>query len=658
MPSLQRKCRCGGTAGPTGECAACRKKRLQHKIDNREPNKSLVPPIVHEVLRSPGQPLDAQTRAFMEARFGHDLRNVRVHTDARAAESARAVKAFAYTVGRDIVFACPQYRLNAAEGKKLLAHELVHVIQQGKPATGNVPSGLEMGSSNDLLEDQANRVAESKEFRRSAVVRANSAQILQRAPDRGEEQSGSTLPFHEATELSECIRIMGEQNAVYCRQEVLGEVPSPLPAPIVPSTAAACFAPLCAQIARPPVPANDAAANSRGNEMVGGATSCLQSTAAGSKASHAADIIANETKELRAEVDQTYRNLTSGRRGARAYRYYLAGLRDVCQRKSREIGLEFQYNVIFENEPGQLQWGYGNADWDSVEGALAALPQEATKTNPVLLHFRRSECHPQDVDPKTGQCAGQGTGLVRSFTGGETTDAAKGEITIYNAGLGPAPFGRSRRLGLSATAQTIRHEVGHVLEPQIPRAQLDDLFENIMHWHQYPWAWIKANPAPYPNWAAERTRLRKETGFDDAQLDTWLAAFTPGTSVVIGDRTYFQDQSGNYLNVYETAQMPSGVEFEYARTNQGEYFAELYALAVSQPEFLSNALPKLQSAWLKRVVFHTPEDMTELAKQAALAEPARTEFIVRGSRLFTQDQLDALLNELLTRMRQPGTNLA
>ena len=90
---LQRKCGCGGTPGPTGECEACRNKRLQRKSRNsglRTKNESSVLPIVHEVLRSPSRPLDAETRTFMKPRFGHDFSNVRVHADARAAESERA----------------------------------------------------------------------------------------------------------------------------------------------------------------------------------------------------------------------------------------------------------------------------------------------------------------------------------------------------------------------------------------------------------------------------------------------------------------------------------------------------------------------------------------------------------------------------------------
>jgi hypothetical protein len=109
---------------------------LQRRANDRFPI-AAVPPIVHEVLNSPGQPLDPATRALMEPRFGHDFSHVRVHTDARASESARAVNALAYTVGRDVVFAEGRYEPNAEQGRKLLAHELTHTIQQRSFAPGN-----------------------------------------------------------------------------------------------------------------------------------------------------------------------------------------------------------------------------------------------------------------------------------------------------------------------------------------------------------------------------------------------------------------------------------------------------------------------------------------------------------------------------------------
>src|SRR5262245_53514886 len=124
---LQRKCACGNHT-MAGECEECRKNkptlqrasRSPHAIahsttpsplptGNRIEAKGVVPPVVHDVLRSPGQPLDPATSAFFEPRFAHDFSQVRVHTDTKAAESARAVNARAYTVGRDVVFGAGQY---------------------------------------------------------------------------------------------------------------------------------------------------------------------------------------------------------------------------------------------------------------------------------------------------------------------------------------------------------------------------------------------------------------------------------------------------------------------------------------------------------------------------------------------------------------------
>jgi hypothetical protein len=91
-----------------------------------------APAIVYDVLSSGGgQSLDAGTRDFMEARFGYDFGDVRVHTGPRAEDSARAVSALAYTVGRDMVFDSGQYAPHTPAGRLLLAHELVHTIQQG-----------------------------------------------------------------------------------------------------------------------------------------------------------------------------------------------------------------------------------------------------------------------------------------------------------------------------------------------------------------------------------------------------------------------------------------------------------------------------------------------------------------------------------------------
>ena len=81
-------------------------------------------------LKGGGQPLSETTRAFFESRFGQDFNQVRVHTNSQAANTAQAINSKAFTVGRDVVFGVGQYSPETAIGKRLLAHELTHVIQQ------------------------------------------------------------------------------------------------------------------------------------------------------------------------------------------------------------------------------------------------------------------------------------------------------------------------------------------------------------------------------------------------------------------------------------------------------------------------------------------------------------------------------------------------
>ncbi len=89
-----------------------------------------APSIVDHVINSRGQSLDAGTRNFMETRFGHYFGNVQIHNDSEAHRSSAAINALAYTHGRHIVFGAGQYQPNISAGKKLLAHELTHVLQQ------------------------------------------------------------------------------------------------------------------------------------------------------------------------------------------------------------------------------------------------------------------------------------------------------------------------------------------------------------------------------------------------------------------------------------------------------------------------------------------------------------------------------------------------
>ncbi len=124
VPRIQRKCT---------ECE--REEQAQRKETTGASSGFSAPPIVRQTLaRSDGRPMDTGTLQFMESRFGQDFSQVRVHTDAQAAHSAAAIQARAYTSGRDIVFGQGQYQPSSERGRRLLAHELVHVGQQREGA--------------------------------------------------------------------------------------------------------------------------------------------------------------------------------------------------------------------------------------------------------------------------------------------------------------------------------------------------------------------------------------------------------------------------------------------------------------------------------------------------------------------------------------------
>jgi len=153
--SLQR---CGGHRCPEGTCDHRQEPGLLQRNAMGLADRP-APQIVREVLASPGRPLDAHTRVFMESHLGHHFGAVRVHTGDRAERSARSVNALAYAVGSHLVFAAGAYRPEAEEGRRLLAHELTHVVQQA----GSAPpqSEISVAPSDDPAEREAEGVAAS-----------------------------------------------------------------------------------------------------------------------------------------------------------------------------------------------------------------------------------------------------------------------------------------------------------------------------------------------------------------------------------------------------------------------------------------------------------------------------------------------------------------
>lgn len=117
---------------------------------------------VHDVINSGGRPLEPAVRDDMEARLGHDFSDVRIHDDAAAADSAKAVNAHAYTVGSNVVFQRDVYDPSSTQGKTTLAHELTHVIQQRSgPVDGtSAPGGIKVSDPSDRFEREASANAD------------------------------------------------------------------------------------------------------------------------------------------------------------------------------------------------------------------------------------------------------------------------------------------------------------------------------------------------------------------------------------------------------------------------------------------------------------------------------------------------------------------
>lgn len=273
---LQRACDCGNHTAGGGECSGCRKKRELQRSQSNNTSLASAPPIVDEVLRSPGLPLDPQTRNFFESRFGSDLsrvqthsieraqksgpltigephdqfereadamadrvtqtpagsgggfydfNDVRIHTDARAAESARSVNALAYTVGRDLVFAAGRYAPQTDDGLRLIAHELTHVVQQSgaSPSESRFAAKL-IQRQTETSEDPENSASEPENAGQNGPATEEASGeadggATEQATDRGPELAALTAIVDE---LSYRVRGVRRDNGLSGRTTEVG----------------------------------------------------------------------------------------------------------------------------------------------------------------------------------------------------------------------------------------------------------------------------------------------------------------------------------------------------------------------------------------------------------------------------------------------------
>jgi hypothetical protein len=268
---VQRKCACGGSPGPSGECEECRKKRLQRKLlvgstndpleleadrlaeqalagqrrSNATPARKHLQrafgPVeafdasqagVEEILASSGSELEPTVKHDMEHRFGQDFSKVRIHSDGKAAESARKLNALAYTAGHHIVFAADRYNPSYGEGKRLLSHELVHVMQQQGSARGTIQRAIDPACGPLLARNQGERVCKeppsatkvgNEAHRRiqAAFVRPPDNLVELPIPGAGNVCSESRFEPEFSRGKADLVRVVKREEAV---QVELGEI--------------------------------------------------------------------------------------------------------------------------------------------------------------------------------------------------------------------------------------------------------------------------------------------------------------------------------------------------------------------------------------------------------------------------------------------------
>jgi hypothetical protein len=278
-PAIRRQCACGPTSD-IGACPACAGKpevrrfateedQDDHETDEtggeldrrfgagatgeagRHDGPRGVPAIVADELEAGGSPLDPATRADMEARFGHDFSRVRVHAGPRAAASAQAIDARAYTLGHEVVFGGGEYTPQTHAGRRVLAHELAHVAAQGSARIA--PRDAVIGGAGDPAETAADTTADRAMSGNPPVTVAHAPAVRRQPPVPGLRDPGAEAPPQpqpaepprEESLWDEIERLLGElwraiELLIHEVERVIrqwGTMPAPAPrSPAAPST--------------------------------------------------------------------------------------------------------------------------------------------------------------------------------------------------------------------------------------------------------------------------------------------------------------------------------------------------------------------------------------------------------------------------------------
>jgi hypothetical protein len=381
-------------------------------------------------------------------------------------------------------------------------------------------------------------------------------------------------------------------------------------------------------------------------KAVGGAT------VASTGASHAGEIAATDVAELetaRADQKQALVSFMAGRPATAGVKDWWDQFQRFVESKRRELTVEFRHNLAID--PAKV----GDQDLGSYELALEGMPLDATWTSPKLITIKRGD--------------------YRGDIGGET-DAAKGEIEMFDAGMTSAPYkAKCPALGgLHTDMQSIRHEIGHVVDERLTPKERSGLFDDILGWRVH----LIQNITLAGNERLKRAKdnqteikdagarlldrqfldLAQELGklstravldyvgsFGDPGADDVTKPMPPIVTQERNGRVFWRRR---YLlhSVGHPEELPRSKEFDYAMTAPAEYFPELYAYAINRPEFLAGAISKRQMKWWKEVVFKVPTDPGELKRQMQPPANVEAQFTADAEKLFTWEQLDARLAEL------------